>query len=488
MVPRRAERILYVMMRMEQGQRLAQRQTQSLVLTQKMQQALHILQLSGIELEELIQQELEDNPFLEIVEKKNEIPEPKEAGANEEDDKDRDQAFDLDEYADRWDVAHREGRDLSRNEDLFARRQYYEDSITKEESLAAHLMNQLRLSVEDETLFAVCERIIINDINERGYFVGDEAAIAADMGVDESKVAEAIQVIQGFEPTGVGAHDMIECLLLQIEAEYPADEELKTLVREHLDELSKRQIPQIARAMKIKPERVEELKDLLSTLDPYPGYFYSSEPAQYVTPDVVVEKVDDEYFVRLVDERMPDLRVNTGYQRAVVTKEMSSEDKKYIREKIDAARFLKRNIAQRQQTILKVAEAIVDVQHDFLEKGIEHIKPLTLQNIADVVGVHESTVARTTRGKYMQTPQGLFELKYFFSPSVSQENGDAQASKAVQAMVRKIIDEEDKHKPLSDQKIADLLKKEHNIDVARRTVTKYREAMGILKAGMRKEY
>lgn len=476
------------MMRMEHGQRLVQKPTQTLVLTQKMQQALRILQLNSTELQDLVQQELEDNPFLDLVEKANELPDPKEATPNEEDDKDRDSSFDLDEYADRWEKAHKEGRDLSRNEDLFARRQYYEDSITKEESLPAHLMDQLRLTVEDAALFEVCERIIINDINERGYFTGDEAAIAEEMTVDPSLVEKALKIIQSFEPTGVGAHDTAECLLLQIEAEYPEEKELKTLVRDHLDALTHRQIPQIARAMKIKPERVEELKDLLSTLDPWPGYIYTSEPPQYVTPDVVVEKVNDEYLVRLVDERIPDLRVNKDYQRAVTTKGLSEKDKEYIREKMDAARFLKRNIAQRQQTILKVAEAIVAIQRDFLDKGIEHIKPLTLQNIADVVGVHESTVARTTRGKYMQTPQGLYELKYFFSPSVSQNHGAAQASKAVQAMVKKTIDEEDKHSPLSDKKIADILKEKHGIDVARRTVTKYREALGILKTTMRKQY
>ena len=469
------------MMRMEH--RLTQTQRQQLVLTQKMQQALKILQLSGMELEQEIQQELESNPFLEQVRKKEEVPDAPAEPASKDDDPVFDESFDLDAYADRW----REGRGFSRNKDLEARRQYYEDSITQQESLRAHLLTQLRLACEDDAAYAIGERIVIGDIDNKGYFTGDVAAIARELNVPEDLVEEALDTIKRFEPTGVGAKDAVECLLLQIAVEYPHEDELKVLVRDHLEALTRRQVPQIAKAMAIKPERVEELKNMLATLNPWPGHEYASAPTQYVTPEVVVEKVDGEYIVRLMNERVPELRINDSFHRIVRNGRMSAEEKSYVQSKIEAARWLKRNIAQRQQTILKVGQAIVDVQEEFLEKGVEFIKPLTLQDIADKVGVHESTVARTTRGKYMQTPQGLFELKYFFSPGLKNDDGGEQSSKSVQAMIKKIVDEENKSKPLSDQKIANLLKEE-GINVARRTVSKYREGMGILAASMRKEY
>lgn len=476
------------MMRMEHRQTQVLKQTQQLVLTQKMQQALHILQLSGMELEQYVQQELETNPFLEQVRKSEDVPVTAEPVGDKQDSEAFDEPFDLDAYADKWDIKRREGTDLSRNADLDERRRFYENSITQPESLRAHLLTQMRMVAEDDATYRIGERIIIGDIDDRGYFTGSTEAIAEELGVRVEDVDRALSLIQRFEPTGVGARNMVECLLLQIDAEYPDNEELKVLVRDHLEELSHRQIPQIAKAMKIKPEHVEELKTLLSSLNPWPGHEYASTPPQYVTPEVVVEKVDDEYVVRLVSERIPEIRINKDYGKLVRRQGCTPEEREYIRQKMESANWLQRNIAQRQQTILKVAQAIVDVQREFLDKGVEFIRPLTLQNIADVVGVHESTVARTTRGKYIQTPQGLFELKYFFSPGLSTDNGDAQSSKSVQALVKKIIDEEDKRKPLSDQKIADIIKKREGINIARRTVTKYREAMGILKTSMRRAY
>jgi RNA polymerase sigma-54 factor len=223
-------------------------------------------------------------------------------------------------------------------------------------------------------------------------------------------------------------------------------------------------------------------------LNPWPGYVYSAVPAQYVTPDVIVEKVDGQYVVRLTNERLPELRVSNPYAASMRKQGVTEEEREYIRQKLESANWIRRNIAQRQQTILKVAQCIVDFQSEFLENGVEHIRPLTLQNIADLVGVHESTVARTTRGKYIQTPQGLFELKYFFCPGLAGENGEMQSSKSLQALVRKIVEEENKSKPFSDQKIADLIRKREGTNIARRTVTKYREGMNIAKASMRREY
>lgn len=470
------------MMHMEH--RLTQTQRQQLVLTQKMQQALQILQMSGMELEQHVQQELEQNPFLEVVQKAEdtEYPPPAPAAPTPEEDQQFNEAWDLDTFADRW----KEGTDLSRNEDLDARRQYYENSITQEESLRAHLLSQLRVVAEDDRFYNIGERIIIGDIDDRGYFTGDIDEIAVELEVGADEVERVLEAIKGFDPTGVGASDVIECLLLQIAVEYPGEPQLVTLVRDHLEELKRRQVPQIARAMKVPPERVEQLKDMLATLNPWPGHQYASGPPQYVTPDITVEKQDDRFVVRLVNERTPQIRINADYAKRM-RDGCERGDADYIRQKMEAARWLTRNIEQRQQTIVKVGQAICDFQSDFLEKGVEFIRPLTLQVIADEVGVHESTVARTTRGKYIQTPQGLFELKYFFSPGLRRETGEDQSSKSVMAAIRKIVDEEDKRKPLSDQKIADMLNKQ-GLNIARRTITKYREAMGILSTTLRRQY
>lgn len=475
------------MMHMQQA--LVQNQSQRLMLTQKMQQALQILQYSAVELEQHVQQELESNPLLEQVVKtpEVEVAPPEEPATNGHDGAALDDSsFNLDEYASAWEQKAKEGRDLSINTDSYAKRDFYENSITKEESLSAKLMTQLRLAFADEALYTIGE-CIVGEIDDRGYFTGSLEELADSLTIELTSVERVLYRIQKFEPTGVGARDVVECLLLQINATYPDEPQLSELVGEHLEALQHRQIPKIAKAMGVSPDRVEELKRLLSVLDPWPGYEYSAEPTQYIAAELVVEKIEDEFVVRLTVEGTPELRINQDYRQMAKGKTTAKEDKVYLREKTESARWLIRNIEQRQQTILKIGKAIIDVQWGFLEKGVDEIKPLTLQEIADVVGVHEATVSRTTRGKYMQTPQGLFELKYFFSPGLKSVNGASKSSKSVQSTIKKIIGAEDKHKPLSDQKIADLLKTQ-GTKIARRTVTKYRENMNIPSTTMRKEY
>lgn len=474
------------MMGMEQH--MIQTQTQRLMITQKMQQAIQILQYSGMELEQFVQQELETNPVLEQIQKEPPV-DATVLRQNEGDDSRpfEEQPFDLDSYASQWDRRFREGRDLSHNPEIDQRRQYYEDSITKEESFSSRILTQLRLAARDEKTYRIGERIV-GDLDGRGYFTGSLEEVAKECAVTEEEAARVLYLIQRFEPTGIGARDVVECLLLQISVEYPGEEQLRILVEQHLDELEKRQIPKIAKAMGVTPERVEELKEMLATLNPWPGYEFDTELPQYVTPDVIVEKLDGRFIVYLSDDRVPDLRISEQYRKLTQNEKVGRKEKQYIREKVESARWLIRNIEQRQNTILRIAEAIVEVQEEFLEKGVEFIRPLTLQEIATKVGVHEATVSRGTRGKYMQTPQGLFELKYFFSSGIRRtDSSDTQSSKSVQSLIKKIIEEEDKSKPLSDQKIADLLKVQ-GLNIARRTVTKYREALGILTTSLRKSY
>jgi len=472
-------------------QNLSQKLSQNLMLTQKMQQAIQILQLSGLELEQYVQQELETNPVLEQQRPEREealqVQEKREDGPVDESGQFDDASFDLDAYTDKLTHHYSEGTDFSRNLDLAERHEYYQNSITQGESLRSVLMNQLQLAYEDEKMFSIGESIV-GEVDEKGYFRGSIEDIANDEGVDPATVEKVLYRMQRFEPVGVCARDIEECLLLQVQSTYPNEPQLITLIEEHLEDLEKRQIPKIAKAMNITPERVEALKEMLSRLNPWPGYEYSPEATQYVVPDVIVEKnEDDELEVYLSDGSSPRLAIDNEYSHRVKEKGIPKEEKAYLREKLEAAKWLIRNIEQRQQTILRIGKAIAEVQHDFMLKGQAELRPLTLQEIATMVGVHEATVSRTTRGKYMQTPQGLYEMKYFFSPGLSTDNGEAESSKAVMSMIQKLVDEENKAKPLSDQKIADTLKKE-GINIARRTVAKYRDQMGIPKTTMRKEY
>lgn len=472
------------MLRMDH--QMVQTQRQQLVLTQKMQQGLHMLQLSTLELDQYLQQQLESNPFLEM-EALEVAPDALEVAPPKDDNESFDESFDLDRYADKLDAKYREGRDLSYNPDLEAKRRYYEDSITQAESLSAHLLNQLHINFDDDTRLAIGERIIIGDIDARGYFTSTASEIAQEMEVPIDLVQEVLDKIKSFEPTGVGASDIIECLLLQVDAEYPKNTLLRSLITDHFDELAQRQVPRIAKAMKISNDDVENLLKLVATLNPWPGHEYSTDPPQYIAPDVVVEEIDGEYIVRAVDERLPVVKINDSYSKDMKSQAQCKEDKTYIRQQMDAAKWLKRNLSQRKQTICRVSQAIVDVQTEFMRNGVEHIKPLVLQDIAQELGVHETTVSRATRGKYIQTPQGIFELKYFFSPGLRRDSGEDQSSKSVQEKIKQTIENENKKKPLSDQKIADMLQKE-GLDIARRTVTKYRKLLNIPSTTMRREY
>lgn len=477
------------MMHMEH--RLAQTQTQRLMLTQKMQQAIQMLQLNAIELEQFVQQELETNPVLEQITPESDIPEY-EAPAPEPKADDsgqfEDGSFDIDSYANQMEDYRREGTDFSRNGEAASRRDFYEQSITREESLPARLYQQLKLTAPDAESFRVAERIL-GDLDGRGYFTATLEEVATELNISLEEAEAGLRLVQSLEPIGVGARDVVECLLLQIAVEFPNEPQLKDLVANHLVELEHRQIPKIAKAMEITPERVEELTHLLATLNPWPGNDGSAEPPQYVVPEIIVEKDEDEdeYRVYLTDETSPVLRISEDYRHMMKTGNIPKPDKKFLREKMESAKWLIRNLEQRKRTILRIATAIVEVQRDFFDRGLEFIKPLTLQEIADKVGVHEATVSRTVRGKYMQTPQGLFELKYFFSPGLKRDGAEDQSSKSVQMMIKKIFDEEDKKKPLSDQKVADRLKAE-GINVARRTVTKYRELLGVLPTNLRRQY
>ncbi len=352
-------------MRMEHG--LVQNQSQRLMLTQKMQQAIQILQLSGLELEQFVQDELEQNPTLEVLQKQSEPEQPKNAENAVKDETDTFDApdNDLDRFANDWSDIRRTGSDMSRNADADARRDFYENSITGGESFTALLLKQMRLAAKDDKAYAIGE-LIVGEIDAKGYFTGSLEAIAEETGASMEDVEAMLRLVQRFEPTGVGARDVVECLLLQINVEFPDNDQLRTLVAEHLVELEKRQIPKIAKAMKISPDDVESLRTLLAQLNPWPGHEFSTAPPQYVTPDVIIEKIDGEYEAYLQNDWVPELRVNKQYQKLMRQKGVEKDAKKYLQDKVDSAKWLIRNIEQRQRTILRIAKAILDVQKGFM--------------------------------------------------------------------------------------------------------------------------
>ena len=465
---------------------LVQKQVQKLVLTPKMQQAMYMLQLPLLVLETYLRQELVENP---VLEEETAPPEDQESAGTEEasspDESEEDHI--LEKFEDAWNEYYFEGSDFAgRSEDEEAKRAYVESSITKMESFTSHLLSQLRLSTDDAQELRIGEWII-GEIDGRGYFTSSVEECATALGVSQEAVEAVLSVIHAFEPTGVGARDLRECLLLQIEGRYPDNQPLKELVANHLDAVQKRQLPRIAERMNVGIDEVDELVKLVATLEPRPARAYTGEEVQYVVPDAIVTKVDGEYVVTVTDDSMPRIRISAYYRRLLADNGTSKEVAEYIKGKYRAAKWLLKNIEQRKSTIYRVTSCIVDIQKEFLDKGEAFLKPLTLQEVAERVGLHESTISRVTSNKYVDTPQGIFELKHFFSSSIENLHGDAKSSRSVRSFVAHLIDEEDKKRPLSDQQLADTLRR-RGLNIARRTVTKYRESLGLLASKLRKEY
>ena len=476
---------------------LVQKQVQRLALTPKMQQAIKVLQLTIQELDTYLQQELEQNPVLEVTAEETEQQELEaetgEVGDSEPeggDESEPDLAAELDEFADAWSEYTFENTatdfSIPARDEAQEKANYIESLLVKKSTLTEHLKTQLRLSTSSEEELRIGEWLI-EEIDEHGYFVGSIEACAEQLNVPVGRVEKVLRKIQGFDPTGVGARDLRECLLIQLDANGNHDPLIRRIISEHMQELERRQYPRIAKAEGISVQRVQQLAQEIAKLEPRPGRnFWTGEP-QYIIPDVIVKKVDDEYVVIVNDDDVPRIRISPYYYRLIKNGKLSREARTFLQQKYNAARWLVRNIEQRRSTIYKVTSAIMEVQREFLEKGPEYLKPLTLQEIADKVGMHESTISRVTNGKYVDTPQGIFELKYFFNSGIPNHNGDEESSASITEMIKQLIENEDKRRPLSDQKITDILRN-RGISIARRTVTKYREAAGILPSKLRREY
>jgi RNA polymerase sigma-54 factor len=354
----------------------------------------------------------------------------------------------------------------------------YENLLTKKSTLADHLMWQLNLNRFTEPERRVGAEIIGN-IDEDGYFRAALTDVSSFCEVEELFVGAVLLRVQEFDPPGVGARDLRECLLLQVRSLGMEGSLVDTLLKDHLKDLEGRRYKQIARALKVDVYDILSAVKIIAGLDPKPGRQFGQEEVQYISTDIFVYKIGEEYVVMLNDEGLPNLRLNPFYAAAAKTdRHLDAKAEEYINDKMRSALWLIKSIHQRQRTIYKVARSIIKHQREFLDRGIEHLKPLVLREIAEDIGMHESTISRVTTNKYMQTPQGLFELKYFFNSAISSGDGEFIASESVKNRIKDIIEAEDPRKPYSDLRLAELLAK-HGITIARRTVTKYREMLRI---------
>lgn len=484
---------------------LQQRLTQQLVMTPQLRQAIKILQVSRAELEALVDQELTENPVLEEqAEEKGEtgdspaeVPtvdgpngaEEWQADGEKPEVQEASNVSDIDwkEYAENYSNDIHGSMESGSAADDEDRRTALENILVKRTLLPDHLMWQLRLSSMTDQEKEV-GALIIGSLDKDGYLSLqlEEVAFLADTWPDVEIVARVLRRLQEFDPPGVAARDLSECLLIQLRQLGVADDSIASrIVREYLPMLESRRFDRLARDLGVPVEQVAEASKLISVLEPKPGRDFSDADTRYVTPDVFVQRVGDEYVVTLNEEGLPRLRVSSFYRR-MLGANGSPEARGYIQEKMRAAAWLIKSIHQRQRTLYMVTSSIVRFQREFFEQGVSQLRPLVLKDVANDIGMHESTVSRATAGKYVHTPQGTFELKYFFTSSLRGGRGEEVSAESVKEKIREIIAKEDARKPLSDQFIAELLGREQ-IDIARRTVAKYRELMGILPSSKRKQ-
>jgi len=471
--------------------------SQQLVMTPQLQQAIKLLQLSRAELVEMVREELEKNP---VLEEGSEGPEEKdlsketeevaeETPAKEEfldpaDGRDRLKDIDWQTYFEDYSQESYAAGESSEDDE---ERPFYENVLTKKTSLADHLKWQVNLSQIDEDGKRVAGEIIGN-LDENGYLKSTVEEVAEATGASLEDVEKILTFVQDLDPTGVASRDLRECLLKQVEQLGMEGSLAERILSEHMDGLENRKYGQIAKALEVGLDEVLESAKIISNLEPRPGRPFVQDDIHYITPDIFVYKVGDDYVVVLNDDGLPNLRISSFYRNALAGGEKVDEKTgEYVQDKMRSALWLIKSIHQRQRTIYKVTKSIVKFQRAFFDQGIEHLKPLVLRDVAEDIQMHESTISRVTTNKYVHTPQGLFELKYFFNSGINTTGGESIASESVKNKIEEIIGAEDSGKPYSDQKIVEILKN-NGIEIARRTVTKYREMLGIGSSTERKRY
>jgi RNA polymerase sigma-54 factor len=462
----------------------------ALIMTPRLQQALKLLQVPTLELQQILKQEIMQNPLLEEVDEvtdsedlaKEDSPEEK---ANEEaEDPAEDDPIDWSEYM-------QEGAfDRAYIPQTESPAEFLEKVPVTRTTLAESLLEQLHFLSLPERELKLAE-FLVGSLDDRGMLVTGLEDVAQATGCPLDLCEKVLKVIQALEPVGVGARDLRECLLIQLEARGEKDTLAWRLIHDQFDSLVNRRFPEIARQLKCSVEDVQVAADVIATLNPKPGLQVSSEDPKYVVPDLIVERVNDEYLVLLNDRHLPRLRISAAYESVLRDKKKAectdgeAKTRDYIKGKLNSARWLIQTIEQRRRTMIKVMNCIIREQREFFEKGIAFLRPLTLQQVARQIDMHESTVSRVCSGKYVQTPRGVFELKFFFSSGLETDDGEDVSARTAKDIIRTLIEEETKQDPLSDQSIAELLHQK-GLRIARRTVAKYREQLGILPARFRR--
>jgi RNA polymerase sigma-54 factor len=471
---------------------------QKLILTPSLQQAIKLLPMSTLELADMLQQEITENPLLE-----EELERP----ASETAESETEEAAPVGESssADAKTDAETKSSSDSMNEidyesffsdyldEGYRPRTNYEipelppieNTLSTTASLADHLDWQLRMAPTDEKTVEIGEAIIGN-VDEQGYLQASVEEVCAMGDYDRESVEKALALVQGFDPVGVAARDLRECLLIQIRHLELGGTPVESMVTDHLELLQNHRFNDIAKAMKLPIEEVIQHCEIIRRLDPQPGSKFNTERSHYVTPDVYVLKVDGKYEVVLNEDRLPQLRISSVYRRMLENKSEDNEaTRNYVKEKLRSALWLIKSVDQRQKTIYKVANSIVRQQQEFLDNGVEHLRPMVLRDVAIDIGMHESTVSRVVSNKYMHTPQGVFEMRYFFHSGIASVGGEHVSSVTIKQRIRKIVEEENPKRPLSDSKIVKILEEE-GLVLARRTIAKYREELRIPPSNQRK--
>lgn len=478
--------------------RLDLRLSQKLIMTPQLQQAIKLLQLSRLELTQAVSQELLENPLLEedvLIEEdtapsENAESERKDDYVEEKVEAKEDELLNgAEESSFMWDDYYEDDRNEDRNLGYFASSHEdmpsYEQMSSRPVDLTEHLLWQLRLSASDKK-YEETGAMIIGNIDEDGYLRATDEELSSILKVSEADVKRVIKLIQGFDPMGVCARDLKECLLIQVEQLGLKGTLVEDIILYHLEDVEKRNYAKIAKRFNVSLDEIGKAINVIEKMEPKPGRAYSVSETHYITPDVFVVKSDGDYLIYLNDDGLPKLRISQFYRRLLGARNgIPNATLNYMEEKFRSALWFIKNIEHRNRTIYRVAESIVKFQREFFDKGIQHLKPFVLRDVAMDISMHESTVSRATTNKYMFTPQGIFELKYFFSSGIQKTDGNAMSSLSIHQMIKEMVNSENEKTPFSDQEITDKLKAK-TIEIARRTIAKYRKELNIPSVSKRR--
>jgi RNA polymerase sigma-54 factor len=500
------------------SQDLRQRQTQSLVLAPQLRHSLKILQVAALDLRSVIQEELQSNPTLEELPMEGvSLDKPADNDATDRDsdagnksegdhsdatapvdtstvkksdemDFSRDKEFEiLGKMDEDWrdHMASAGGAQPYTSEDA-ERRQHFFDSLVSETSLQEHLMQQAEMTELSHPALAAMKHLV-GSLDDRGFLTQTPADVALQTGLPLDAVQAALQILKSFEPAGIGAKDLAECLLLQLAAKGHGHSLATRMIRDQFDLLTRRRIPELARKLGADADDVQSAIEEIGKLDPAPGRRFAEDNNRVVIADVTVEKDGEEWKIHLNSDYIPRLRISSTYRDLIAKGTLSKDERDYLRERMRSGKFLIDSIEQRQRTIERITREIINAQREFFETGVSALKPLTMTQIADVVGVHETTVSRAIANKYIKTPHGVFDFKYFFTPGYQADSGASVSNTSVKEMIADLVSIEDKGAPLSDQELVAKLQ-DKGIKIARRTVAKYREELGILPSNLRRDY